>query len=48
MGERYGCLKATELCGGLLGDRSKLVRIHHEANYLFLSEPSNLSTENHL
>lgn len=50
MGARDGCLKATELCGGSLGDHSKLVQIYHEANHLmvlFQSHPT-ISTENHL
>lgn len=43
MGARDGCLKATELCGGSLGDHSKSVQIYHEANLPdgFISEPSN-------
>lgn len=50
MGARDGCLKATELCGGSLGDHSKLVQIYHEANYLLVSFQSHpiISTENHL
>lgn len=50
MGARDGCLKATELCGGSLGDHSKLVQIYHEANHLlvlFQSHPI-ISTDNHL
>lgn len=50
MGEKHSCLKATELYGGSLGDHSKLVKIYHEANHLFILFKSHpiISTEIHL
>jgi hypothetical protein len=50
MGEKYGCLKVTELYGGSLGDHSKLVQIYQEVNHLFILFKSHpiIATENHL